>query len=269
MKSTPNYFYLFSLVLLTLLSCREEEIIVPTLVNLSNNSIYELLPANSNVAILSTDDLVVNPSFRLVNGEGASDNGDFVIKGTILQTSKVLRFANGASRSIRVQVTAETESFEQIWEIKVNQFVGTYPTVISPSFGNNEEMPRNFGMDNGNVSPDLVIMDVPDETVSMVIAMVDLDDGNSFHWVLWNIPPDKVKFQPGESSTLGGNIVVGDNSFGTGYTGPFPPTTHNYQITVYFLSDSLNLNPDEFLTIIPAMTGKIIAQASIVGKYSP
>lgn len=268
-KNIRLFLPILLLVSFLLSNCGEDAIVGPTQINLTNTSIYERLPANSNVATLSTDILDSSPNFRLVNGEGDTNNGDFVIKGTILQTTKRLQFSDGVNRSIRVQVTANMETFEKAINIQVNEFVGTYPRVTSPSFKNNEEMPREFGMNNGNVSPDLDIMDVPSNTVSMVISMNDLDDGNSYHWVVWNIPPDKVKFQRRESETLGGNIVVGNNSFGTGYTGPFPPRVHRYQTSVFFLSGTLDLTPSDFQTLLPKMTGKVIAQASIIGKYTP
>ncbi|MEM1123842.1 MAG: hypothetical protein AAGJ18_25615, partial [Bacteroidota bacterium] len=108
------------LLLLVLTNCGEEEIAGRTQINLSNTSIYERLPANSNVALLSTDFSETRPTFRLVSGEGDTDNSDFVIKGTILQTTKSLLFADGASRSLRIQVSGNMETFERAVEIKIN-----------------------------------------------------------------------------------------------------------------------------------------------------
>lgn len=262
------FICLSSLLFALLTNCGEEAVSGPTRISLNNDVIYELLPANTNVATLSTDvdDSAIN--FRLVSGEGGTNNNDFVIKGTILQTQKKLNFSDGNSRSIRIQASDGMTTYEQVITITLNQFTGTYPTITSSSFENNGQMPKDFGADNGNVSPDLDITDVPANTVSILLTMNDLDDGNGYHWAVWNIPSDKTKISKNEMWNQG-NVVVGDNNYGTGYTGPFPPTEHRYQITAYFLTESLDLAAGDFQLLIPTITGKIIAQTSILGKYRP
>jgi len=268
-NNTRLLFALFPILFILLFSnCGEEAISGPTRINLTNSAIYEALPANTNVATLSTDIVDGAINFRLVSGDGDANNGDFVIKGTILQTQKILNFSDGNSRSIRIQANDGMTTYEQAITITVNQFVGTYPSITSTSFENNGQMPKEFGADNGNISPDLDIMDVPSSTVSILLAMNDFDDGNGFHWAVWNIPPDKTKISRNEPWGQG-NVVVGENNYGTGYTGPFPPREHRYQITTYFLSETLDLAPGDFQILIPTITGKIIAQTSIIGKYRP
>jgi Raf kinase inhibitor-like YbhB/YbcL family protein len=259
---------LLSIILLT--HCGKDAIIGPSQIILSNSSIFELLPADANVAILSSDVDDSRTNFRLVSGEGATHNSDFVVKGNILKTKKVLKYESGNNRSIRLQVSDGVVTYEQIVNIEINQFIGTYPTISSPSFNENGSMPKEFGANHGNVSPDLEIVDVPSNSKNMVLTMIDLDDGNGFHWTVWNIPNNKTKISRGEPWS-GVNVVVGQNNYGEepGYTGPFPPSEHRYQITIYFLSENLNLMPSDFLTLMPSMTGKIIAQKSIIGKYKP
>lgn len=267
-----NLKSVFSLPLLLALlflqvGCGSDDIQGPTRISLSNTTIYEQLPANTNVATLSTDAMDGTISFRLIAGEGDTHNSDFVIKGTILQTRTKLIHADGANRSIRIQVSDGMGTYEEAITIVLNPFVGTYPTLNSPSFDNNNRMPKEFGADNGNVSPDLEIMDVPDNTVSILLTMIDLDDGNGFHWTVWNIPSSKTRISRNEPWTP--DVIVGGNNYGTGYTGPFPPNEHRYQITTYFLSETLSLESADFQILIPTITGKVIAQSSLIGKYRP
>lgn len=268
-----HFFHLFVSILLInglmlLSNCKKEESLPEiSSLTLSHQSIYELLPASTNVSELSTNLGADNIRFLLVAGEGDTNNSDFEIKGNLLRTKKSLDIANGSSRSIRIRVTDGTSEYETTASIDLIKFEGTYPSLTSPSFTHNEQMPRAFGADNGNVSPDLTIMDVPANTVSMVIMMQDLDDGNSFHWTVWNIPPDKTRIVQNENWIDG--AILGDNSFGEGYTGPFPPSEHRYKTSVIFLSDTITLDPSDYFSLIPSLTGKMIAQVSIVGKYKP
>ena len=239
----------------------------PTSINLSNDIIYEKLPSGTVIGELSTDLTVTGIKYKIVSGEGDTDNSDFVIVGNLLKTLSIFEYAEGNSKTVRVEATNKTKTYEQALIVNLNEFTGTYPSISSPSFNDNELMPTNFGADNGNVSPDLDIMDVPANTVSMVLTMVDIDFFNSFHWLVWNIPPDKTTIGQNESWPSG--TVVGDNDLGTGYIGPFPPSVHRYVITVYFLSEDIDLSPSNFAQIPNKVAGKILAQISITGKYEP
>ena len=258
----------FICICLLLTSCKKEETTPsPSAINLSHTSIFEKLPRETNVAIISADLDDNTIKYRLVAGDGDEHNSQFQIKGTILQTTTEINHADGATRNIRISATNDGGTYEETISITINKLDGTYPTVMSPSFQNNQQMPREFGAENGNVSPDLEIMDIPTNAQSMFLAMNDLDDGSSWHWAVWNIPTSQNSII--KNQNWGNGVVEGNNDFGSGYTGPFPPSEHTYKITIYFLDSNIDLAPEDYQTILLNLTGKIIAQTSMTGKYKP
>ncbi|HFA49736.1 MAG TPA: YbhB/YbcL family Raf kinase inhibitor-like protein [Bacteroidetes bacterium] len=244
-----------------------DEFQTPTEISLSNSTIYEKLPEGSVVAFLSSDVSEPGMQYKFTAGEGDSDNNDFKINGTTLSTNSVLQFSDGATRSIRVQVVNGTKTLEKAAVITVNEFTGTYPSISSPSFEDDGQMPSEFGGDNENISPDLDIMDIPDNTETMALTMIDLDFSDAWHWAVWNIPATKTSINKNQVWT--GGAVVGDVDFGSGYVGPFPPSEHRYKISVYFLDSSLDLNGSEYKLLPKAVAGKTIAQASMIGRFTP
>ena len=95
----------------------------------------------------------------------------------------------------------------------------------------------------------------------------DAPSGTFTHWTVWNIPPDKSQFAKGEKIIFS----QGKTGFGkTGYGGPCPPSgTHRYFFKIYALDTLLNLNESSKKEDLEqAMKGHIIAQATLVGKYS-
>jgi len=267
MKKTQ---WLLTTLLLTILiwGCgKEESIIGPTSINLSHTTIYELLPRESIVAKLSTNITEGNIRYLLVSGEGDTDNAQFEIKGDIFRTKQQLEHTDGGTRSVRIRVTDGVSEFESAVSITIQKFEGTYPTISSPSFEHNGPMPREFGADHGNISPDLELMNIPTNTVSILLTMRDLDQGGNYHWTVWNIPPDKDRIFQREMWS--DQVVVGDNNYGEGYTGPFPPREHRYELAAIFLSETLSLEPNQYTTLTSSLTGKMIAHTSMIGKYKP
>ena len=221
----------------------ESQFQTPTIINLSHTSVYEKLPAGTIFSILTTDVSGSSVGFGLVAGEGDTDNALFEVKGNQLITKSILQYSDGNSRAIRLKVFNGTETFESPTTISVNEFSGTYPSLSSPSFDDDGQMPTGFGANNGNQSPDLEIMDVPIGTDKMVLTMIDLDFSDSYHWAVWNIPASKTSIDKNQVWT--GGVVVGTNDFTTGYFGPSPPDEHRYKFTVYFLDSSISLQIDK------------------------
>jgi len=253
-----------------ILSCGSEDIIIdnaPKSLSLSHAFIYENLPAETNVAQLSTDSDITNPKYRLVSGEGADDNGDFIISSVYLQSRKAFAFKENAIKRIRIRVNNGAEFFEQDFEIELKPYQHDYPKITSNSFMDRSEMPREFGADNGNISPDLLIENPNEAAVSMAIIMTDLDDNASIHWAVWNIPIEMTVIKRNQAWNEG--ITVGNNTFGDGYIGPFPPSKHRYEISIYYLNSLLPLEPSDFRMLEIEMIGTLTAQASIIGTYSP
>lgn len=267
MKKTQWLLIIFSLAIF-LWSCgKEESVIAPTSINLSNDAIYELLPQESIVAKLSTDVVDGNMRYLLVSGEGDTDNAQFEIKGDIFRTKQKLKHSDGGTRSVRIKATDGVSEYETAISVTIQKFEGTYPTISSSSFEHNESMPREFGADHGNISPDLNLADIPANTVSILLTMRDLDQGGNYHWTVWNIPPDKDRIF--QQEMWSDQVVVGDNNYGEGYTGPFPPREHRYELAAIFLSETLSLEPNQYTILTSSLTGKMIAHASIIGKYKP
>ncbi len=78
-----------------------------------------------------------------------------------------------------------------------------------------------------NISPHLEWTSVPG-VQSYALEMIDLDYQNSKHWTVINIPVSTTSLIQGVS------IQSLTNDYGVnGYTGPFPPSIHRYQFTIY------------------------------------
>lgn len=127
-------------------------------------------------------------------------------------------------------------------------------------------MPSFTHRDTGNINPQLVIQDIPRTTKSMVLTMRDIDAGDAYHWAVWNIPADKDTIFQGDNFVLSPGVVIGDNDFGTGYTGPFPPALHSYRFEVFCLDDTITLNPADYANLPTAIAPKLITSDDLIGK---
>ena len=93
----------------------------------------------------------------------------------------------------------------------------------SSSFENGGTIPKKFGYKNGNVSPSLIISEVPESAKSLALIMDDPDAIEAVgkiwvHWVLWNISENVSKI---EENTVPENSIEGETDFGEiGYGGP-------------------------------------------------
>lgn len=141
--------------------------------------------------------------------------------------------------------------------------------LTSPAFQNEGLIPSKYTCDGDNISPALIISDIPNNAKSLALIMDDPDApmGTFVHWVVWNIPADKKEIKEGET----GGFKEGMNDFGRiGYGGPCPPSgTHRYFFKLYALDTKLNLNDDVTKADLEkAMGDHIIAQARLMGTYS-
>jgi len=145
--------------------------------------------------------------------------------------------------------------------------------ISSPDFKEKEKFPTAFTGDGANVSPPLIIEDVPDKAKSLVLFLEDPDSekvcGHSWiHWLLYNIPADK-KVEINKNSYLG---LRGKNDYGKlPYGGPLPPRAtgaHHYYFKVFALDCELDLgeglNLDE---IKKKMENRILDKAEFFGVY--
>jgi hypothetical protein len=134
--------------------------------------------------------------------------------------------------------------------------------------------PKNSGYGE-NVSPDLEWAQVPEGTSSFVLICRDPDapGGTFYHWVVFGLL-DTMRQLPeglGHAPALRFGGTQGMNSFRkVGYDGPKPPTgTHRYYFDLYALDMMWML--DQTTTaeqMLERMKGHIIAQATLMGKYT-
>ncbi|MHA7733063.1 YbhB/YbcL family Raf kinase inhibitor-like protein [Nitrosopumilus sp. S6] len=144
----------------------------------------------------------------------------------------------------------------------------------SSSFENGGTIPKKFGYKNGNVSPSLIISDVPDQTKSFALIMDDPDAMGAVgkvwvHWVLWNIPKDTKKI---DENSVPKNSIEGETDFGEiGYGGPAPPDKeHTYIFKLYALDIILELDRGSTKKDLEnLLKNHVIAEAKLIGKYAP
>ena len=140
--------------------------------------------------------------------------------------------------------------------------------ISSPAFEDEGDIPVRFTCDGDDISPALVLEDVPEDTVSMVLVMDDPDApmGTWDHWVAYDIEP--LTEIPEGVESLG---TAGSNSWGnTGYGGPCPPSgTHRYFFAVYALDKGLGWEEGvDKTSLLEAIHDHILAEASLLGFYS-
>jgi Raf kinase inhibitor-like YbhB/YbcL family protein len=143
-------------------------------------------------------------------------------------------------------------------------------TVTSPSFADGAPIPPRFTADGADISPELVLANPPDGTISFALIMDDPDApvGTWVHWVAWDIPADTRTIPEG---SLPDAAVEGRNSWGrTGYGGPAPPSgTHRYFFKVYALDAALDLpSTTDKAGLERATADHVLAEAVLMGTYS-
>ena len=140
--------------------------------------------------------------------------------------------------------------------------------VESPVLLKGEMISSRYTCDGEDLSPPLVIKEVPKEAESLALIMDDPDApmGVFVHWVAWNLDPRMEQLEEGVS--LQGE---GKNDFGTiGYRGPCPPKgeLHRYYFKVYALDRELDLSiGSSKADLEEAMEGHILDQAELMGTY--
>lgn len=141
--------------------------------------------------------------------------------------------------------------------------------ISSPAFDSGGEIPVDYTCDGRNISPPFEISDVPKGAKSLVLIIDDPDapGGPYIHWLIYNFSPFTTKIEEGN---LPGLAAMGKNSAdSTVYVGPCPPSgTHHYNIKLYALDRSLELQYPTAEEVLNALKGSILAEASMVGLYT-
>ncbi len=138
--------------------------------------------------------------------------------------------------------------------------------LTSPEFQNNKLIPKKFTCQGDDVSPPLIIEDIPAEAKSLALIVDDPDatTGAWVHWVVFDIP---VVSKIEENSIPG---KQGTNDFGRkDYGGPCPPSgTHRYFFKIYALAEKLNL--DEGIRkedLEEIMQEHVLEKTELIGLY--
>ena len=140
--------------------------------------------------------------------------------------------------------------------------------LISPAFQHKGAIPSEYTCDGLDISPELIISDVPKNSKSLVLINDDPDApvGTWDHWIVFNIPTSTTKIQKGTEP----EGTPGKNSWGrTGYGGPCPPSgMHRYFFKLYALDTELNLPKGATKKEIEKiMQAHIIEKTELIGLY--
>jgi Raf kinase inhibitor-like YbhB/YbcL family protein len=138
--------------------------------------------------------------------------------------------------------------------------------ISSPAFGTNQKIPKKYTCDGEDISPSLMIDEIPEgtETLALIVDDPDAPAGTWVHWVVFNIPVTN-RIEEGEVT---GNQGINDFRKER-YGGPCPPSgTHRYFFKLYALDQELGLSEGASRRDVEAaMGGHILAQAELIGLY--
>lgn len=147
-------------------------------------------------------------------------------------------------------------------------------TVASDAFAEGQSIPKAHTCDGTDLSPRIMIFDLPAQTKTWALVCDDPDapGGDWVHWLVFDLPPSLTELVQGiapEALAKQGG-VTGRNSWGNvRYQGPCPPSgTHRYLFKVFALDTVLGLprgtGKAEFLA---KSKGRALAQGMLMGRY--
>lgn len=149
--------------------------------------------------------------------------------------------------------------------------------MTSSSFEPDGEIPTKHTCEGADLSPALAWSGVPRATRSLAIIVDDPDAPDPraprmtwVHWVVYDIPPSVPSLSEGPAQMPAG-AREGRNDWKTaGYRGPCPPVgRHRYFFKLYALDVELpDLGQPDKAALERAMTGHVLAEASLVGTYA-
>ncbi len=141
--------------------------------------------------------------------------------------------------------------------------------ISSPAFSYGNLIPTEYTCVGSDINPQLNIADTPEGTKSLALIMDDPDapNGTWVHWVMYNIDSKTTIIAKNNVPT---GATQGVNSWGNAnYGGPCPPSgTHRYYFKVYALDTILSLNNATKAQLESAMSGHILKQVDLMGKFS-
>ena len=187
----------------------------PFALSLTNSTIDESDEAQEVGNLMTLDpDNGDTFSYALITGEGDTHNGQFAISGNTLSTAGAIDFEDGASRSIRVEVTdAGGLTFAQAFTITIEDVVA--------------EPVREF------------TTNVPGGNVKNVFS--PNGDGVNETWVIEDLLDNP--FNEVRVFAQGGKLIYNKVNYtndwgGTFKNNPVPDGTYYYEITIFATSQS-------------------------------
>ena len=146
--------------------------------------------------------------------------------------------------------------------------------VTSTAFTEGQPIPKQYTCDGINISPPLEWSGVPKtaKTIAIICDDPDAPVGTWVHWVLYNLPADKIGLieNTPATETLPSGGVQGTNDFKKiVYGGPCPPSgRHRYFFKVYALDAELSLKSGATKADVEkAMEGHLVSQGQLMGTY--
>lgn len=141
--------------------------------------------------------------------------------------------------------------------------------LISSAFEDNGFIPQKYTCEGKNISPPLLVAQLPETTQSIALVVSDPDapSVDFVHWLVWNIDPAHAETAEGDVF-LG--AVEGLNGFGRiGWGGPCPPFgAHRYVFEAYALDSMLELSaPSTKTDLLGMLNGRIVDKAQLIGLY--
>jgi Raf kinase inhibitor-like YbhB/YbcL family protein len=148
--------------------------------------------------------------------------------------------------------------------------LGAPLTFMSPGFAAGGAIPAKYTCDGDGISPPLEWNNLPKNAVEVGIVVTDPDSNppGFVHWVVAGLPAANTGV--GEDSLPEGAVVGRNDSGGTGWTPPCPPSgEHNYVFTIYALGDAVDLSGDlQPLDAAANIQEAAIATASFTATYT-
>ncbi len=177
---------------------------------------------------------------------------------------------------IAIAVVSSVNRFSLAFENTNRVGYGDYQVVQgdfimkSLSFIHKAKIPTRYTCEGKDVNPPLRIYNIPEETESLALVVVDPDasSGNFTHWVVWNIDPDTESIGEGR---LPKGAIEGVNDFGNRrYNGPCPGNAkHRYFFTIYALDSELDIpEHSTYEDLIDELEDNTIAQVGLVGIFN-
>lgn len=162
----------------------------------------------------------------------------------------------------------------RIGRFGVSPASATIMRITSSAFADGSEIPSKYTCDGSDVSPPLSWSDVPPGTRSIALIVDDPDAPDPaaprqtwVHWVVFDLPADAGGLDENAHRLAHGRVGINDWNR-TSWGGPCPPIgRHRYMFKLYALDRVLELARPSKHELERAMSGHILAEATLIGTY--